>query len=102
MVTVERSERRGEGPSGPIRAERRPTVKLALKHKKTIFALQVIQTQRSTQPDHTRHFLTLSVREVLKKKKKNSPKQPYAKNPPKLFRLILKHITILRVTRYAV
>lgn len=99
MVTVERSERRGEGPSGPIRAERRPTVKLALKHKKTIFALQEIKTQRSTQPDHTRHFLTLSVREVLKK----NPQKPQNHHmQKKLLRLILKHITILRVTQYAV
>lgn len=71
MVAVERSERRGEGPSGPIRAERRPTVKLALKHKKTIFALQAVQTLR-----YTHRVLTLSVRECLKRKKKNSAKQP--------------------------
>lgn len=70
MVTVERSERRGEGPSGPIRAERRPTVKLALKHKKTIFALRAVQTQRSAQADHTHRALTLSVRERVKNKNK--------------------------------
>lgn len=74
MVTVERSERRGEGPSGPIRAERRPTVKLAPKHKKTIFALRAVQTQRSAQADGTRRVLTLSVRESVKRK--NSAKQP--------------------------
>ena len=39
MVTMERSERQREGQSGPIRAERHPTVILALKHKKTIFTL---------------------------------------------------------------
>lgn len=66
MVAVERSERRGEGPSGPIRAERRPTVKLALKHKKTIFALRAVQTLRSAQADHTHHVLTLSVRKTGK------------------------------------
>lgn len=78
MVAVERSERRGEGPSGPIRAERRPTVKLALKHKKTIFALRAVQTLRSAQADHTHRVLTLSVRECLegKKKEKSSAKQP--------------------------
>lgn len=62
MVAAERSERRGEGPSGPIRAERRPTVKLARKHKKTIFALRAVQTLRSAQADHTHRVLTLSVR----------------------------------------
>lgn len=69
MVTVERSERRGEGPSGPIRAERRPTVKLALEHKKTIFALRDVQTQRFAQADHTHRVPTSSVRECWKKKK---------------------------------
>lgn len=61
MVAVERSEKRGEGPSGPIRAERRPTVKLALKHKKTIFALRAVQTLRSARADHTHPVLTISV-----------------------------------------
>lgn len=52
MVTVERSERHRERPSGPIRAERYPTVILARTHKKTIFALWALPTQRLAKPNH--------------------------------------------------
>lgn len=57
-VTVERSERHREGPSGPIRAERYPTVKLDLKHKKTIFALWASQTWRTAQSNHNHSRFT--------------------------------------------
>ncbi len=47
MITVERSERHREGPSGKIRAERYPTVILAPNHEKTVSALWALETQRS-------------------------------------------------------
>lgn len=55
---MERSERHREGPSGPIRAERYPTVKLDLKHKKTIFALWASQTWRTAQSNHNHSRFT--------------------------------------------